>query len=156
MLTRSSASALVTSESSRCRSSASTWIATRNTAPGWEAQSTSTSRSGLRFRSPALVQSVRCTLTPPPRVTKPRMSSPGTGVQHFASLAQTSVMPWTMTPGSPLAVRRAAGRRAGMAVSAMSSVAPSVPPSAVISFSTTEVAEIWFSPTAAYRAVTSA
>ena len=47
-------------------------------------------------------------------------------------------------------------RRVGMAVSAMSSTAPSAPPSAVISFSTTDVAETWFSPTAAYSAVTSA
>ena len=39
----------------------------------------------------ALVQALRCTDTPPPRVTKPRMSSPGTGVQHRASLTQTSV-----------------------------------------------------------------
>ena len=44
----------------------------------------------------------------------------------------------------------------GIAVSAMSSTAPSAPPSAVISFSTTDVAEMWFSPTAAYSAVTSA
>ena len=41
------------------------------------------------------------------------------------------------------------GRRVGIAVSAMSSTAPSVPPSAVISFSTTDAAETWFSPTAA-------
>ena len=149
MLTRSSASALVTSESSRCRSSASTWMATRKTAPGWLAHSTSTSRSALRCRSAALVQSVRCTLTPPPRVTKPRISSPGTGVQHLASLVQTSVIPWTTMPGSPLALRRTTVRRVGIAVSAMSSVAPSAPPSAVISFSTTDVAETWFSPTAA-------
>ena len=84
------------------------------------------------------------------------MSSPGTGVQHLASLAHTSVMPWTTMPGSPLAERRGVGRLVGIAVSAMSSTAPSVPPSAVISFSTTEAAEIWFSPTAAYSAVTSA
>ena len=42
-------------------------------------------RSGPCSREAALVQSVRCTLTPPPRVTKPMMLSPGTGVQHLAS-----------------------------------------------------------------------
>jgi hypothetical protein len=86
MLTFSSASTLVMSDSSRCRSSASTWIATRNTDPGDTDQATSTSRSERFCRSEALVQSVRCTEMPPPRVTNPRISSPGTGVQQRASL----------------------------------------------------------------------
>ena len=77
------------------------------------------------------------------------MASPGTGVQHLASLAHTSVIPWTTTPGSPPAARRVTVCRVGMAVSAMSSTAPSGPPSAAISFSTTEAAESWCSPTAA-------
>jgi hypothetical protein len=77
------------------------------------------------------------------------MSSPGTGVQHLASLAHTSPIPRTRTPGSPPEARRVAVRRVGIAVSAMSSTAPSSPPIAAISFSTTDAAEIWFSPTAA-------
>lgn len=44
------------------------------------------------------LQSARCTETPAPRVTKPTMSSPGTGVQHFASLTSTSASPRTRTP----------------------------------------------------------
>ena len=59
----------------------------------------------------ALVQSVRCTLTPPPRVTKPRMSSPGTGVQHLASLTQTSVI--AVDDDARVAAGRAARRPAG-------------------------------------------
>ena len=38
---------------------------------------------------------------PPPRVTNPRTSSPGTGVQHRASFAQTSLTPLTVTPALP-------------------------------------------------------
>jgi hypothetical protein len=58
-------------------------------------------------------------------------------------------MPWTTMPGSPPDERRCTGRRIGMVVSAMSSIAPSVPPSAAMSFSTIDDAEIWCSPTAA-------
>ena len=47
------------------------------------------------------VQSARCTETPLPRVTKPTISSPGTGVQHFASLTRMSGAPRTSTPESP-------------------------------------------------------
>ncbi len=36
------------------------------------------------------MKSVRCTETPLPRVTNPVMVSPGTGVQHLDSRAQTS------------------------------------------------------------------
>ena len=99
------------------------------------------------------MQVLRCTDTPPPRVTKPRISSPGTGVQHLASLTQTSEAPLTTTPGSPAGRRRPV--RAGTAVSAMSSTAPSEPPSEATTFCTTEVAETCPSPTAAYSAVTS-
>ena len=73
------------SDSSRCRSSASAWIATRNTDPGDTDHATSTIRSARPRRSAAFVQSTRCTEMPPPRVTKPMMSSPGTGVQQRAS-----------------------------------------------------------------------
>ena len=45
---------------------------------------------------------------PDPRVTKPKMSSPGTGVQHFASLTSRSLAPITRIPQSiaPLLRRR--------------------------------------------------
>ena len=54
------------------------------------------------------MQSVRCTLTVPPRVMKPRTSSPGTGVQQRASLAWTSSTPPTRTPTSAEACAAAA------------------------------------------------
>ena len=45
--------------------------------------STSISRAAWSLISDtALAQSARCTVTPRPRVTKPMISSPGTGVQH--------------------------------------------------------------------------
>ena len=65
------------------------------------------------------MQSERCTLTPAPRVTNPTMSSPGTGVQHLASLTQMSSTPLTMTPGSPVRTRRCVDP--GRATSARSS-----------------------------------
>src|SRR5690349_7510891 len=102
MFTYSSASTRVTSESNRCRSKASTWMATRNTDDGDGAQCTSMMRSDWSCSYAALVQSVRCTLTPPPRVTNPRMLSPGTGVQHLASLVNTPTAPGTDTPTSSL------------------------------------------------------
>ena len=46
----------------------------------------------------ALAQSARWTLTPRPRVTKPMISSPGTGVQQLASRTSTSSRPSTWTP----------------------------------------------------------
>src|SRR6185437_10813174 len=103
------------------------------------AHSTSTIRSGSASSEAALVQVLRCTDTPPPRVTKPRISSPGTGVQHFASLTQTSEAPLTTTPGSP------AGRR----LPARAGTALSDPPSEATTFCTTEVALTCPSPTAA-------
>ena len=90
MLTPLSEITRVTSDSSRERSSASTWICTRKTLPEVGAHSTSMIRSGCERRESALVQSLRCTETPLPRVTKPTMSSPGTGVQQRASLTQMS------------------------------------------------------------------
>ena len=62
------------------------------------AHSTGTSRSEWVRSSAALVQSPRCTEAPPPLVTKPRISSGGTGVQHLASFTHTSGVPLTMTP----------------------------------------------------------
>ena len=84
--------------------------------PDVGAHSTSMIFSGWESSESALVQSRRCTDTPLPRVTKPRMSSPGTGVQHRASLTQTSAMPLTTTPGSPCAARlgRAVDRHGGL------------------------------------------
>ncbi len=52
----------------------------------------------------ALAQSARCTDTPRPRVTKPMISSPGTGVQHRDSRTMTSSRPSTCTPAAPVRV----------------------------------------------------
>ena len=80
---------------------------------------------------PTLPQSSRCTETPLPRVTKPMIGSPGTGVQQRASLTQTSSMPLTTTPGSP--VRGAPRPASAWSASARSSSAPASPPSACTS-----------------------
>jgi hypothetical protein len=56
-----------------------TWMATRNELLAVGAQDTGTSRSDSARRLSALAQLVRCTETPEPLVTKPRISSPGTG-----------------------------------------------------------------------------
>ena len=147
MFTFSSASTRVTSDSSRCRSSASTWMATRNTDDGDGAQSTSMMRSACCCSDAALVQSVRCTLTPPPRVTNPRIWSPGTGVQHLASLVSTPGAPGTETPTSSLL----RGRRSmvvGVDRSASSSSAWSMPPSSASSRCTTCFADTCPSPIA--------
>ncbi len=59
-------------------------------------QCTATTRSGSDWtRCWMFTQSVRCTDTPLPLVTKPVILSPGTGVQHFDSRAQTSAAPST-------------------------------------------------------------
>ena len=112
MFTCWSDSARVMSDSSRLRSSASTWICTRNELGAVGAHSTSTSRSGVGRRLPAFTQSVRCTETPEPWVTKPRIWSPGTGVQHFASFDQQvrGAITWTAGVGAA-PVRCAAGGR---------------------------------------------
>ena len=103
----------------------------------------------------ALVQSRRCTEIPSPRVTKPRISSPGTGVQHRASFTSTSVAPLTTTPESWPAVLRRRGRVI-VTASARSSAAPSSPPETSITLRTTVWAPRLPSPTAAYSAETSA
>ncbi len=100
------------------------------------------------------MQSVRCTDTPLPRVTNPVILSPGTGVQHFDSRAQTSADPSTLTPESPGATCGVVGRVRTVA-SAMSSCAPASPPAAFTSLLTTFWALTCPSPTAAYRAARS-
>ena len=155
MLTCWSDSTRVTSDSSRERSSASTWIATRKTLDAVGAHSTSMRRSACCANSvTALVQSPRCTETPAPRVTNPTISSPGTGVQQRASLTQMSEAPLTTTPGSPME-RARRGRTSGVAASETSSVVPSAPPRVVTSRWTTLWAETCPSPTAAYSAAMS-
>src|ERR1022692_1303470 len=93
---------LVISESRPVRSRASTWMAARNRELSLGDQRTPTTRSGCEeTRCCTLTQSLRCTETPLPRVTNPVILSPGTGVQHFDSRAQTSAAPSTDTPESP-------------------------------------------------------
>src|SRR5215468_860955 len=88
MLTCCSEIDLVISDKSPVLSSASTWIAARNRELSRGAQCTVTMRSGSdSTRCAMLTQPVRCTDTPLPLVTKPTISSPGTGVQHLDSLA---------------------------------------------------------------------
>lgn len=91
--------AFVTSESSRARSSASTWILTRNTelTPGLQRTSINLS-PWFNRRSDTLMQSSRCTETPLPLVIKPVIWSPGTGVQHRANFTKRSSAPTTSTP----------------------------------------------------------
>ena len=67
---------MVMSESSRARSSASTWMLTRNVDWPVGAHSTSSSRSGwLEQARRRWCSRLRCTETPPPLVTKPRIAS---------------------------------------------------------------------------------
>src|SRR6266581_3255332 len=73
-------------------------MVTANTDGPELSQDTSIMRLGRRCRSAALGQSERWTLTPCPRVTNPMIGSRGTGVQHRASLTQTSSTPLTSTP----------------------------------------------------------
>ena len=102
MFTWCSESTRVTSESRPERSSASTWICTRKTLFDDGAHSTSIIRSGSFSSDCTLWQFAWCTETPAPRVTKPTIWSPGTGVQHLASLTRMSGAPRTSTPESLL------------------------------------------------------
>ena len=61
----------------------------------------------------ALAQSARCTVTPRPRVMKPMISSPGTGVQQRDRRTITSSRPSTCTPTRRAAPALAAGLRDG-------------------------------------------
>ena len=100
MLTWWSLRALATSRSSRDRSSATT-STPAGTSPGLRSPSHSTSIMRVAcsvMSDTALAQSERCTLTPRPRVTKPMISSPGTGVQQLARRTSTSSRPSTCTP----------------------------------------------------------
>ena len=88
--------ALVTSASSRERSSAFTSIDATNTPARSRSHSTSMRRSVREAdRDRALAQSARWTDTPRPRVMKPMMSSPGTGVQQRERRIITSSRPST-------------------------------------------------------------
>ena len=49
-----------------------------------------------------LMQSVRWMETPRPRVTKPTISSPGTGLQHFESFTKQFSIPSTTMPPTEL------------------------------------------------------
>ena len=91
--------AAATSRSNRPRSSAFTSMAATKVPWCDWSQSTSMSRSPCPSASDtALAQSARWTETPRPRVTKPRISSPGTGVQHRDSRTIRSSSPSTWTP----------------------------------------------------------
>jgi len=83
------------------------------------------------------------------------MASPGSGVQQRASFTQMSLelIPATVTPASePTDFNRV---DPGMTASERVSSVPSPPPRLSTSFWTTLWAEMWFSPTAAYRPDTS-
>ena len=108
MSTPMSPRAAVTSRSSRGRSSASICTQTGKVPVCWTPHSTSTMRSAPR--APMLVQSARCTETPRPTVTKPTMSSPGTGAQQRASRTHMSSRPSTMIP-LPSGRSRGGGRQ---------------------------------------------
>src|SRR5215468_12789754 len=151
MLTCCSEIDLVISDKSPVLSSASTWIAARNRELSRGAQCTVTVRSGSdSIRCSTLMQSVRCTDTPLPLVTKPMILSPGTGVQHFDNRAHTSAAPSTATPESPVTGRGLVGLVSTVA-SARSSCAPASPPADLTNFATTDCALTWPSPIAAYR-----
>src|SRR5258708_6382039 len=68
-------------------------------------------RSAWSRRLTALAQSVRCTETPRPRVTKPMISSPGTGVQQRDKRTMTSSSPPTCTPASARRLQAAVARK---------------------------------------------
>src|SRR5260370_24876883 len=149
MLTCCSEIDLVTSDSSPVRSRASTWMAARNLELSLGDQCTDTTRSGCdAIRCCTLTQSVRCTDTPLPRVTNPVILSPGTGVQHFDSRAQTSAAPSTDTPESPEDGCAISGP-VSVVASARSSCAPARPPADLTSLATTDCALTRPSPTAA-------
>ena len=112
MFTWWSEMAFDTSRSSFDRSRAFTSIEAMNmSSPASPSHSTSIMRAVWAAASEtALAQSARCTLTPRPRVMKPMISSPGTGVQQRESRTITSSRPSTWTPTGPLALALAPGR----------------------------------------------
>jgi len=140
---------LVTSERMPARSSPSACRATRNELSAVGAHATSTSRSGWDRSACAFVQSLRWTDTPLSRVTKPMISSPGTGRQQRASFTHTFGSPWTTTPASfpdPLLLR---ARVMTEVSSPPSSATASVPPSESIRRCTTDCELMLPSPIAA-------
>ena len=70
-----------------------------------------------------LIQSVRCIVTPLPRVTNPTISSPGIGLQHFAKPHAPSSIPCTVMPALDFVTRTGA---ASFAVCAASIICSSV------------------------------
>ena len=140
---------LVTSERIPVRSSPSTASATMNELVAVGAQATSTSRSGWWRRSEALVQSIRCTETPFSRVTNPRISSPGTGMQQRASFTHTLASPCTTTPASLPETLLRRGRPMTGVSSPPSSATSSAPPSLAIRRWMTDCGLIAPSPMAA-------
>ena len=112
-----------TSPSSLVRSNAFTSIDATKVPPRLSSHSTSINRFACpEAKATPLAQSLRWMETPLPRVTKPIISSGGTGVQHLASLIITSSTPSTTTPTSlsrflfvcPTFLSRWLGRGAGI------------------------------------------
>ena len=152
MLTCWSDSTRVTSESSRLRSSASTWSCDEeDAAPTMGAHSTSISRSGWREQRLGVGavgavhrDAVAAGDEADDRVAGHRRAAPGQLDPHVGGADDDDAR---------VARRAGAGARVGMVASARSSVAPSSPPSEATSRPTTCWADTWPSPTAAYRAV---
>ena len=130
-LTPSSESTAATSRSRFMRSSASTCTSTLydTVADGAVSHSTSMMRSGSVIRSFAFGQSARCTDTPRPRVTKPMIWSPGTGLQHFERRTSTSLRPFTTMPDE-LCVSWRFGRRTLVSIGGILPVAMAEKPMA--------------------------
>ena len=76
--------------------------------------STSHSTLMMRSRSRTLLATVRqsraCTVSPRPRVMKPTIGSPGSGLQHLANRTRRSSTPRIRTPCSVFARAAAEGR----------------------------------------------
>ena len=89
--------ASVTRASTPGRSRVSMTRVTANIASLRRAHSTRISRSGWYSRFCTLGQSTECTDTPRPRVTKPMISSPGSGLQQPAKKASMSSSPLTIS-----------------------------------------------------------
>ena len=90
--------AMVTSLSRPMRSVASTTISTRNSVAPEVSHATSIMRSGWAMSPATFGQVARWTETPRPRVMKPTMSSPATGLQQCARWTSRSASPLTTTP----------------------------------------------------------
>ena len=146
MFTWCSASTWATSRRSRERSSASTSTDTTNVAGCVVVPLDLDEPVGLADEAAALAQSARWTDTPRPRVTKPMISSPGTGVQHRDSRTITSSSPSTCTP---VGRRSARGPRAAVAAAVTGSCSSPPRELALQRAATTALADTWLSPIAA-------